>query len=97
MQRPYDDPHADHLPNTAFTAAFLKALERLIARSRDRSTKIPLPTGPACIGEIELVLRALGLVQDRTRELRIREPNEMPAAAACDQLTAGKVSQPKRK
>lgn len=54
------------LPNTAFSAAFLKALARLAARRIDSSTEIVvLPTGAADLGEIKLVLRALGVMRDR--------------------------------
>jgi hypothetical protein len=38
---------------------------RLAARRPDGSTKITIPTGIANIGEIELVLRGLGLIRDR--------------------------------
>ena len=61
MQRARNDPHADH-PNTAFSAAFLRALARLAARRPELSTKIVLPTGVSNLDEIELVLRALGLI-----------------------------------
>ena len=53
------------IPQTAFATAFLKALVRLAARRPDRATKITLPTGVANIGELELVLRALGLIRGR--------------------------------
>jgi hypothetical protein len=44
----------------------LRALARLNARRPDSSTeKITLPVGAADIGEITLVLRALGLIRDR--------------------------------
>jgi hypothetical protein len=45
--------------------AFLRALARLVARRTDSSTKIIIPVGVANIGEIELVLRALGVMRDR--------------------------------
>ena len=51
------------LPQTAMAAVFLKALARLAACRPDRSTEITLPTGVANIGEIELVLCALGLIR----------------------------------
>jgi hypothetical protein len=53
------------IPQTAFAAAFLRALARLAARRPDSSIEIVLPTGAAKLGEIELVLRALGLIRDR--------------------------------
>jgi hypothetical protein len=53
--------------NTALSAAFLKALVRLVARRPDHFTKITLPTGGATIGEIELVLRALNLIRNDRR------------------------------
>ena len=54
-------------PNTALSAALLKALVRLVARRPDHSTKITLPTGAATIGEIKLVLRALDQVRNDRR------------------------------
>ena len=46
--------------NTALSAAFLKALVRLVARRPDHFTKITLPTGAVTIGELELVFARLG-------------------------------------
>jgi hypothetical protein len=54
-------------PDTALSAAFLKALVRLVARAPDHFTKITLPTGAATIGEIKLVLRALDQVRNDRR------------------------------
>lgn len=53
------------LPDTALASAYLAAVMRLAARRPDGSTKITIPTGIANIGEIELVLRGLGLIRDR--------------------------------
>ena len=54
-------------PDTALSAAFLKALVRLVTRGPDHFSKITLPTGPATIGEIKLVLRALDQIRNERR------------------------------
>ena len=55
------------LPDTALSAAFLKALVRLVARRPDHFAKIALPTTTTTIGEIKLVLRALDQVRNDRR------------------------------
>jgi hypothetical protein len=57
-------------PDTALSAAFLKALVHLVARRPDHFTKITLPTGPATIHEIARALRNLNLTHDRTPALK---------------------------
>ena len=52
------------LPQTAMAAAFLRALVRMVGANHSR-TKVTLPTGIVDIGELELVLRALGLLDRR--------------------------------
>jgi hypothetical protein len=51
------------LPDTAMAAAFLRALVRLVGTHPTGT--ITIPTGVANLDEIELVLRALGLIRDR--------------------------------
>jgi len=57
-------------PPTAMQDAFLRAITRLAARRPDRSAQIALPTGIANIGEVELVLRALGAIRNDQRAPR---------------------------
>jgi hypothetical protein len=54
------------IPDTLMAHAYLKALAHLAARQVDCSTQVILPTGPADIGEVELVLRALGRIRNDT-------------------------------
>jgi hypothetical protein len=51
--------------NTAMSAAFLRALVRLVGIRHSKT--LTLPTGVANVGEIELVLRALSLIRDDRR------------------------------
>jgi hypothetical protein len=58
------------LPNTAMAAAFLRALARLAARPPNPSTAIILSTGVSNIGEVELILCALGAIRNYQRAPR---------------------------
>jgi|RhiMethySRZTD1v2_1073278.scaffolds.fasta_scaffold16345_6 hypothetical protein len=53
-----------NIPDTAMASAFLNALVRLTGANRSK-TKVTLPTGIADVDEVEVVLRALGLIRDR--------------------------------
>jgi hypothetical protein len=52
------------LPNTAMASAFLDALVCLVSANHSK-TKVTLPTGIVDVGELELVLRTLGLIDQR--------------------------------
>jgi hypothetical protein len=52
------------MPDTAMAAAFLRALARWAAKP---SVKITTPTGEVAGEELVLVLRALGLLERRSR------------------------------
>lgn len=54
------------VPDTALAAAYLSALVRFVSAHHSK-TKVTLPTGVVDVDELELVLRALGLVQDSRR------------------------------
>ena len=58
-------PAAFNIPDTAMASAFLNALVRLVGTHH--TTKVVLPTGTVDVDELELVLRALGLIQERRR------------------------------
>jgi hypothetical protein len=53
-----------NIPDTAMASAFLNALVRLVGAHHSK-TKVTLPTGIVEVGELELVLRALRLIDDR--------------------------------
>ena len=59
-------PAPFNIPDTAMASSFLNALVRLVGAHHSK-TKVTLPTGIVDTGELELVLRALGLVQDNRR------------------------------
>jgi hypothetical protein len=68
MHAPFDRIRAGRqpaIPDTAIADAFLKALVRLVAARHSRKTKIVLPTGIVDAGELEPVLRGLGLIDRR--------------------------------
>ena len=50
------------LPDTAIAGAFLRALVRKAATTRNTTVKIVIPTGIVEVGELMQVLRALGLI-----------------------------------
>jgi hypothetical protein len=56
-------PQPAGLPDTAMAAAFLRALVRL-AGAHHSKTEVTIPTGTVEIGELELVLCALGLIRN---------------------------------
>lgn len=61
-----------NMPDTAMANAFLAALVHLVGTPH-RSTKVVLPIGIVDVGELELVLRALGgALAARTRHHRRR-------------------------
>lgn len=59
-------PASFNIPDTARASAVLNALVCLVGVHHSK-TKVILPAGIADIGEIELVLRALGPVRDDRR------------------------------
>jgi hypothetical protein len=66
-------PHATGragMPNTAMACAFVRAILRLAAKQNSHARQVVLPTGPALVGEILVVLTNLQMTGAAGRKVR---------------------------